>query len=72
VAAHGDRAARATLALQPAVRLTRPLGPPAAEARAAVKRGLRDERLAGVRAAARRSRTLRRLYARVLGFKLVD
>jgi hypothetical protein len=72
VAAHGDRAARAALVVQPALRATRPLGPCVAAARAGVKHALRDERLAGLRAAAGRSRTLRRLYTRILGFDLLD
>lgn len=72
VASYGAASARATLALQWGIRLTKPLGPAAAAARRSVRQALRDERFAGLRAVARRSRTLRRLYARVLGFRLLD
>lgn len=72
VAAHGDLSERALVAVQPLVRVSRPLAAAGARHRAAVRRGLRSERLASVRVAARRSRTLRRLYAKLLGFRLLD
>ena len=67
--AHGDAATRASLALVP---LARPLAIVAARARARSRRALRSERLMPLRRYARSSRLLRRLYTKVLGFRLLD
>lgn len=70
---YGDVSARASVALQPLVRRTRPVGTTLQRFRTIARRTLRQsERLAPVRARARRSRTLSRVYAAVLGFRLVD
>lgn len=72
ISAHGDAIARATAALRPLVDSTRPLGSVVAATRARARHALRSERLEPVRSRLRRSRLLRRLYTRVLGFRLVD
>jgi len=72
IAAHGDFPARASLRLQPLLRTTRWLGIAAGGTRTRARRSLRNERLTGVRGFLRRSRLLRRLYTRLLGFRLLD
>ena len=72
VIAHGSRADRAAVALQPLLQATQPVGAAVSDGRARARRFLRAERLAPVREMARGSRVLRRLYARVFGFRLLD
>lgn len=72
VRAYGTWSARAALALVPSARATHPLGVATTRARANLRRRLRSERLAPIRARARRSRVLRRIYTKVAGFRLLD
>ncbi|MGH2998790.1 MAG: glycosyltransferase family 2 protein [Gaiellaceae bacterium] len=72
VSAHGDVATRAAAALRPLVGSTRPLGIGLGQARTQARRALRNERLEPLRSTLRRSRILRRVYTKVLGFRLVD
>lgn len=72
VTAHGDVAARATAAFSPLIGATRPLGFALGHIRTQARHALRNERLAPLRSTLRRSRVLRRLYTKVLGFRLVD
>jgi len=73
VKGHGGAAERLVVAAQPAIRATRPLGVAVARSQAYARRSLRASgRLATVRAAARRSRALRRVYTALLGFELLD
>jgi hypothetical protein len=69
---HGTPAARASLAGQPVLRATAPLGRPVAAARLRTLRVLRSRELEPIRRVARRSRLLRRIYTKTLGFRLVD
>jgi GT2 family glycosyltransferase len=68
-AVHGEPA---TVLLVPAIRLVRPVGTRLAESRSGVRHVLRHERLAPIRRRASRSRTLRRLYTKIVGFRLLD
>lgn len=72
VAVHGDARARAAAALRPLVSSTRPVGLALGESRTRARRALRNERLEPLRSTLRRSRILRRVYTKVLGFRLVD
>ena len=72
-AAHGSAAVQASLAIQPAIRLTRPAGALLGSTRVHARRALRrSARLAQVRKLARRSRLLRRVYTTLFGFRLLD
>lgn len=71
-AVHGDARARATAALRPLVASTRPAGLAFGETRTRARHALRNERLEPLRATLRRSRILRRVYSKVLGFRLID
>jgi hypothetical protein len=72
IRAHGAPLARAALTVLPLARAAHPLGAATTRARASARRGLRSESLAPLRARARRSRVLRRLYTKVAGFRLLD
>ena len=72
VRAHGDGRLRASLALQPAVHAARPLGLAGTDVRGRTRRALQGERLARPRNLMRRSRLLRRLYTKVVGFRLLN
>lgn len=72
VKSHGSREARAAVAVFPLLLATRPLGRMVHAARAQGRRALRAERLRPLRLRARRSRVLRRIYRRILGFRLLD
>jgi hypothetical protein len=72
VSAHGDAVSRASLAVMPLLRTSRPLGLAFHAARGRTRNVMRDERLLPLRRHARRSRVLRFLYTKVLGFRLSD
>lgn len=72
VRAHGPRVSKASLALQPLLRSSAPLGRRVGDVRLRVRRILRRSELDRLRRVARRSRTLRRIYTKAVGFRLTD
>jgi glycosyl transferase family 2 len=72
VGARGSRMSKVSLALQPLLQSTTPLGRRVGGARRAMRRVLRHSELERLRRVARRSRTLRRIYTKTLGFRLTD
>ena len=71
--AHGGPGASAGLALLPLLLGLRPVGVRLGSSRLRARRALRHSaRMAHLRALAQRSRTLRRLYTALLGFRLLD
>lgn len=72
VAAHGDTRLRLSLGLQPPIRATRPIGVIVGATRTRTRQALRSPVLEPPRRLLRRSRLLRRLYAKLLGFRLLD
>jgi GT2 family glycosyltransferase len=72
VHARGSWTSKASLALQPLLRSSAPLGRPVGSLRRAMRRILRRSELERLRQVARRSRTLRRIYTKAVGFRLTD
>jgi hypothetical protein len=72
VRARGSRTSQASLALQPLLRSSAPLGRRVGGIRRATRRAMRRSELERLRRIVRRSRTLRRIYTKTLGFRLTD